>query len=258
MSQADEWKDPWKEPGILGYVAVCLVALMVIGLVMFQRTTWGLALLPVLVGLGGGTTALGPVLLALALALSLNYLPYPDTQSTRMLVLDWLLCAALLGYVVAHYRLQALLGSVFPLDPRRREPLAAGRWLFIFPRRSRVIRERRAPRLVLPAEIQLLVVGLTLWAALAQVAWYAAPQERGNPGLLPAAWHAVVLAWLIGLTWLIAAGLMDYGQRRQMTREEATLFLQDVLWAETRREQRRLNRWLAWARLRRERRGGKS
>jgi hypothetical protein len=35
-----------------------------------------------------------------------------------------------------------------------------------------------------------------------------------------------------------------------MTAEEATLFLQDVLWKETRGEQRRLNRWSAWARLR--------
>jgi hypothetical protein len=39
-----------------------------------------------------------------------------------------------------------------------------------------------------------------------------------------------------------------------MSVEEATLLLQDTLWLETRREQGRINRWLAWARLRSRRR----
>ena len=34
---------------------------------------------------------------------------------------------------------------------------------------------------------------------------------------------------------------------------EAKLFLQDTLWQETRREQRRIQRWLVWSRLRRRR-----
>jgi len=35
-----------------------------------------------------------------------------------------------------------------------------------------------------------------------------------------------------------------------MRPEEAALFLQDTLWRETSREQRRINRWIAWARRR--------
>jgi hypothetical protein len=53
---------------------------------------------------------------------------------------------------------------------------------------------------------------------------------------------------------LAVAALLRYLALRRMTPPEAGLYLQDVLWRETRREQRRLNRWLAWAWLRRRRR----
>jgi hypothetical protein len=36
-----------------------------------------------------------------------------------------------------------------------------------------------------------------------------------------------------------------------MSVAEANLFLQDILWQETRGDQRRISRWFAWARLRR-------
>jgi hypothetical protein len=39
-----------------------------------------------------------------------------------------------------------------------------------------------------------------------------------------------------------------------MSPEEAALYLQDELWRQTRREQARLNRWLAWAEKREARR----
>ena len=57
-----------------------------------------------------------------------------------------------------------------------------------------------------------------------------------------------------GLGLFVAVGVTRYWIWRRMTLAEATLFLQDVQWQETRGEQRRLNRWLAWARLRQGRR----
>jgi len=41
-----------------------------------------------------------------------------------------------------------------------------------------------------------------------------------------------------------------YWRRVQMDRVSALLMLQDILWNETRGEQRRINRWLAWRKLR--------
>ena len=51
----------------------------------------------------------------------------------------------------------------------------------------------------------------------------------------------------------MTAALLGHWRARQMTAAEGELSLQDTLWRETRREQRRLNRWLAWAELRRRR-----
>jgi len=52
---------------------------------------------------------------------------------------------------------------------------------------------------------------------------------------------------------LLASSILNYLARRQMTRAEAELMLQDILWRETRREQRRIGRWLAWSRNRQDR-----
>src|SRR5206468_2410713 len=88
------------------------------------------------------------------------------------------------------------------------------------------------------------------WAALAQLCWRAFPREWRNPGIQPPVWHAVMAAWLMGLSLFLISNLLGYWYRQQMTREEGLSLLQDTVWKETRREQRRVNRWLAWARLR--------
>jgi hypothetical protein len=50
----------------------------------------------------------------------------------------------------------------------------------------------------------------------------------------------------------LAVAFLRLWRQRQHPPAIAALYLQDVLWKETRREQRRLHRWLAWARLERE------
>ena len=72
--------------------------------------------------------------------------------------------------------------------------------------------------------------------------------------LSPRVGHVVLIGWLVGLVLLLAAGFLAYAGQRRLTREEAAVFLQDTLWRETRREQRRVQQWLAWAKLRRLRR----
>ena len=65
----------------------------------------------------------------------------------------------------------------------------------------------------------------------------------------PAAILAIIVALVLGV--VVASAFLGYWRSAAQTREQAALVLQDAVWAETRGEQRRLNRWLAWARLRR-------
>jgi hypothetical protein len=58
----------------------------------------------------------------------------------------------------------------------------------------------------------------------------------------------VVLA-VVGATVVVAG----YLRQAAATPEEALVYMQDVVWRATRREQSHLNRWLAWARLRAQR-----
>ena len=74
-------------------------------------------------------------------------------------------------------------------------------------------------------------------------AWYDLP---------PSLWPIVVLIWagviVLALVWTYLA----YIGRTLASEEESLLFLQDQLWAETRGEQRQINRAVAWTRLRRQ------
>ena len=50
-----------------------------------------------------------------------------------------------------------------------------------------------------------------------------------------------------------ASSVLGYLAWIRMSPAEATLYLQDVAWRETRREQTRINRWIAWAKLKKRR-----
>jgi hypothetical protein len=154
---------------------------------------------------------------------------------------ELLLCAATLAYFAAHYRLLAVAKRIFPTDPRR-------------PADRNSPYERRSSRLVDGREILNLLAPLPLWIALAWLIWRWL-ERRDNPLIDDRRWWQVMaLTWLFGLLFLIAAALLRYAARWRMRPEEAALFLQDTLWRETSREQRRLTRWVAWARRRQQRR----
>ena len=63
-------------------------------------------------------------------------------------------------------------------------------------------------------------------------------------------WRLGQVVW--GLTGLLLGlwAVIGYLGWRQQSADEASLFLRDTLWAETRREQRRIQRWTAWAKWR--------
>src|SRR5207244_92074 len=60
----------------------------------------------------------------------------------------------------------------------------------------------------------------------------------------------VMFVWFLLLGMFLAAHAFRYWQRVQMDRVSALLLLQDLFWHETRGEQRRVQRWLAWKKLR--------
>ncbi len=250
----------YQTPGATHYLIVCAAALAVmlmVGVLEQGMSCW--SVVPILIGLLGLVTrwSSAPLLLVLTLAgFELVLVPMRDFAFGRlgrepsgfsMLILS----AAVLAYVAGHYRLQGLVGRLFPADPRRpggKVPKSARTLPGLRPEEA-VVRQRRSPQLVTSLEVIVLVASLPLWAALAAFLWLvlSSPVEfmelRGPGGRL------VLLIWLFGFGALAVSSLLHYLGRQGMTREEAMVELQDLLWRETRGEQRSINRWLAWARL---------
>jgi hypothetical protein len=237
------------------YEGVCLAALAGLFLLLLERGLGQLVLLPLLIGLGGvlgrgrlvGQTLTlwraAPYVLVGCLAFLVGplgaYLRVlaefrPSLEETTM-TSDALLAAAVLAYVAGHFRLQGLEQTPLPGDPRRDGP----------PQPSR----RPAPA----TEVAALGVSVLVWAALAALAWDALPADWYDLEIDPVLWRFVILIWLVGVGGLLAASLLAYASWQRLSRPEAELMLQDIFWRETRREQRRVARWLAWSEVRRAR-----
>lgn len=249
MSAKQTPAGPWDEAAARAYGVVALAALGVLVVALVDKGFGLWALLPTLVGLlplllrwPGGPPALVFCLAVLLIRGAREGVGI--SWSGRASVTDVVLAAAVLGYSVGSYRLRSLTVGIFPSEPRRS-------------RGKRVPRQRRAGRLVSPKEVAALVLSLPAWTLGALVLWGVLPLGRGNPGLDPRLWRVIWLAWLWGWAGFLAWGAIGYVAARWMTAEEAGLFLQDELWKETRREQRRLGRWLAWAEIRRRRKNGR-
>jgi hypothetical protein len=164
---------------------------------------------------------------------------------------DLVLAIGLVAYIAANCRLQSLWSQIVPADPRQRmrQRRRAG---------SRVgyaetpAPQKRASRLLTPQEIAAFVVMLPFWALLGQALWVFVAQPWPNAFSVfesPRAFRLLSFAWLLIMGLLIAGTVLGHWRRRQMGRAAAQVGLQDILWRETRREQRRIFRWLAWRRV---------
>ncbi|MCS7046164.1 MAG: hypothetical protein NZO58_07400 [Gemmataceae bacterium] len=162
---------------------------------------------------------------------------------------DLTLAMGLLAYLAGHYRLLSLAVAIVPPEPRwrlRLPTLPRGR------RRQEEIPESlpRDSRSLTPAEIARFAVVLPIGALAGQLLWWLV-QQRWTPYVLPVRLHRLIaLIWIVVLGAVVAAAVFTHWRRRHMDRGAARLLLQDMLWRETRREQRRIFRWLAWRRLR--------
>jgi hypothetical protein len=240
------------------YTLVCLAALLLLAVVLVQEGLGWRTLIPVVVGALAlvGCWASGPPVLLLTTAALLVWARtwwyagwYRPADSP---VTDLVLALALLGYTAGHYRLQGLVTAITPPDRRRKALVGQGRNWFLTPPGK----VKRSPGVVRPSELGALLVAVPLFGVLASLVWLRVSIELSFPqlGLSRAAWQVVMLVWLVGLGLAATAAVLAYLGWTQASREEALQYLQDQLWAGTRREQRRIARWLTWARLRVQRR----
>jgi hypothetical protein len=221
-------------PTANAYLIVGLAAVAVLGVTLMQAAgRW--ALIPSLIGAAGLAFRWRSAPLVLLASVAIGQLGsnilFGSGFRSRSLAFDLTLCAATVTYVVAQYRLIGLTAGVLPPQPRKAPPVP--------------------PRTADTAE---LVPALLTVAAATIGAFFAweVVGEVPSPWLIPpASWRVGLLAWVLVGGFAVTAAVLGHLGWRRMSRDEAAMFLQDALWHETRREQRRINRWRAWALRRR-------
>jgi hypothetical protein len=163
-----------------------------------------------------------------------------DFGRTRFLdVGDVLVCIAALSYFIGHYRLIGLRVGVLPAD-RRLLPDATTK---------ATPPQARSEKSLSMTELAMLAFVVPSFALLAQFASMLLQRWRFLD-IDPRINEFVLLAWVLLLNMFLTAHAFRYWRRLQMDRVSALLLLQDTLWEETRGEQRRIQRWLAWKKLR--------
>jgi hypothetical protein len=234
------------------YLALCGLSLAVIFLVQLQMSLLLTNALAVVVGAGSLVyrVRLGPMLLVIlvgAAQLSRQIAGGRGGEQT-LEATDVMLCAAVLGYVAGHYRLQGIWHQLLPTDPRAR----TGSLRRVFPwlkKHAPIVREKRPAGQITPHELAWFVVTLPAWAVAAQLARALLPRHWNVLGLPAQFFEILTVLWLLAVGLGVAVTFLNYWKHRRHDPATAQLYLQDLLWRDTRGEQRRVNRWLAWWRL---------
>ena len=248
-------------PVVRNYVIVCLVAMVILLIVLIYQGLGTGSLIPPLVGIMGVIVRWrsAPLIILGALA-GLYYIELFRFHGMAELLglnrpdlSDVLLAGSMLLYVAGHYRIQSFYHEIIPAERQK----AAGR-----ARQGKAaeptpeLSPRRSPGVVSPMELPLLAL-LPGWAVVALVFWLLLPSRLPVVGdqihIHPQIWQTGLVVWIVGVGLLVLSTLVNYLGFRRINPAEAYIFLQDAVWRETRREQGRINRWLAWARLRTQR-----
>jgi hypothetical protein len=257
MTGPASWNTLMKDSATRSYVAISLAAQLVILVLMMRRGFGPWTFLPIALAILGIVvrTHFAPLVVFVVLSAVL-YMQDPFRQGVllgpyfrRFSLPDWVLCGAVLAYFAAYYRFLGLVSSLLPHEARTRTVAASKT-----PTVTQAEEERRKPRPVAPLEVSWLGLSLPIWAFSAQVclmlasvgATYMGFRERSRQQVLLS--QGVLFVMILCAALLLAAAVFSYVGLQRWSRRQARLYLQDVLWQETRREQRRLYRWLTWAR----------
>ncbi len=162
--------------------------------------------------------------------------------------LDVLLCVAIVGYLICLFRLNALSVNLFPRDPRQRRQPSPRKPLAFAQRRQLLF--RRAPHTFVPTEALLALMALLASCLLAVCLGLRLAQPPIVFELPSWLVRGLLLIWGVFILTILAVILFGYWRWCTWSEEEALMVLQDVYWRETRREQSRVHRWLAWAKKR--------
>lgn len=231
------------------YQALCGLALAAIFLVQLQGASLATPvtllanLLVVFIGTLGilYRVRLSPIFVLVALAIphlieqhQTNQLFQPDFRSFRFLdVADVLMCIAMLTYLIGQYRLHGLWFGVLPADPR--QPPAA---------------QARSEMSLSAGELVGLIFPVPIVALVAEFAALAFKQYWSFIDVPPREKQTLAVAWALLLAMFLGAHAFRYWRRLQMDHVSSRLLLQDTLWQQTRADQRRINRWIVWKKLR--------
>lgn len=254
-------------PAVQQYMILCLVSLLSLTVILVQRGLDWWSLFPLLIGVLTflANWSLGPPILLLFVAiLVVAATPWWRWQRPSPL-LDLGLCASLVIYMLAQYRLLGLTARIFPNDPHRppgvgtRTPPEVTRPEELTRRHPRHWPvQRRSPDLSGVGECILMMLSAGLWMTAAFVIFVYISDIKPRQGFNPQLWQLLLLTWVGTLMVGFAAAFMTYQRWRTASPQESQLYLQDQLWRQTRKDQNRIQRWLRWARLRGQRRKEKS
>ncbi|GIW81259.1 MAG: hypothetical protein KatS3mg105_3066 [Gemmatales bacterium] len=230
-------------------MVACLVALGVLYLCLQPVMPTIATDVVILIGLTGIVVrwSIMPILFLFALAWLLSSEPARwmlSLQGHGLRSKDAAICVAGMAYLVFNLRLQAFSNHVFPVEKiwtwDQSETVAV----------AYDCKVRRYGKQFDMVELVQLLLVLLIATLAAQAIWllldHYAPYWRTLPRFL---WQGLILIWGIFVVVYLAHGMLEYIGRCKMTAAEAETFLQDVLWHQTRGEQRRASRSLARFRL---------
>jgi hypothetical protein len=241
-----------RPPATLNYVFLTGAGLLVYFLIMGQRGNDAGALIAILVAVPG-VLARWVVAPALVLILTTYLLVDPGflnlvgaftgarwflpRDNAEFNIEDVILAAALLAYVIGHFRLTALVHQGMPDDPTTRSE------------RDPANPPRRPLELVPADELpRTLIVGGSCVIA-GQVAWvvFMGLEGLGGRGVFtPGTGRFLLTVWMAGIALMVVSAALVYMRSGRMTRREASLVLRDEYFHENRRETDRLQRWRKW------------
>lgn len=244
------------------YQILCAASLLLLFISQFSQNAYYAAPLIACAGAIGILTRwrIAPLLLLLTLAgtqlfEAAAFGGLGQAPPRLLQVRDLLTAAGLIAYLACHYRLQSVERRILPMDPRQRQMTERR-----VGRQTRLefasVGQKRSAHLLTPQEIARLVLTLPFWAILGQVLWVLIARDWWDRIFLDEVIFHERFFRLLNLAWILIGGAIVFGgileqwRLRQMDPVAARVFLQDTLWRETRREQRRIFRWLAWRRLR--------